>query len=150
MPPVTPLPRATRSVATFWQSSRSCRSRVVRSSSPYVRSSRHYETWRGPLWVSRVGLTSCPSRPLYPKQQTFPDPVGTSHLCQEQTFAIATATGSVSDPLRVGRHSLDGPLRDAGQDPPARLGRAWEQGRRRHADQAGGLTGLPIPGPTDV
>ena len=27
------------------------------------------------------------------------------------------------------------PLRDAGQDPPARLGRAWEQGRRRHADQ---------------
>jgi pimeloyl-ACP methyl ester carboxylesterase len=27
----------------------------------------------------------------------------------------------------VGRHSLDGPLRDAGQDPPARLGRAWEK-----------------------
>ena len=24
---------------------------------------------------------------------------------------------------------------DAGQDPPARLGRAWEQGRRRHSDQ---------------
>jgi hypothetical protein len=23
--------------------------------------------------------------PVYPKQQTFPDPVGTSHLCHERT-----------------------------------------------------------------
>ncbi|MEA2918881.1 MAG: hypothetical protein QOJ15_10962 [Bradyrhizobium sp.] len=34
--------------------------------------------------VSRVGLTSCPPRPPYPKQQTFPDPVGTSHLCHQR------------------------------------------------------------------
>jgi hypothetical protein len=32
--------------------------------------------------VSRVGLTSCPSRPLYPEHRTFPDAVATSHLCQ--------------------------------------------------------------------
>ena len=32
------------------------------------------------LWVSRVGLTSCPSRPLYPEHRTFPDAVGISHL----------------------------------------------------------------------
>ena len=40
-----------------------------------------------PLWVSRVGLTSCPSRPLYPEHRTFPDPVGTSHLGQKRTYS---------------------------------------------------------------
>jgi hypothetical protein len=28
--------------------------------------------------------------PVYLKQQTFPDPVGTSHLCQNQTSALVT------------------------------------------------------------
>jgi hypothetical protein len=39
-----------------------------------------------PLRVKRVGFVTSPVCPVYPKQQTFPDPVGTSHLCQERTF----------------------------------------------------------------
>jgi hypothetical protein len=33
-------------------------------------------------WVKRVGFVMSAVCPVYPKQQTFPDPVGTSHLCQ--------------------------------------------------------------------
>jgi hypothetical protein len=36
------------------------------------------------LWVKRVGFVMSPVCPVYPKQQTFPDPVGTSHLCHER------------------------------------------------------------------
>jgi hypothetical protein len=33
-------------------------------------------------WVNRVGFVMSAIFPFYPKQQTFPDSVGTSHLCQ--------------------------------------------------------------------
>ena len=36
-------------------------------------------------WVKRVGLVMSAVCPVYPKQQTFPDPVGTSHLCHKRT-----------------------------------------------------------------
>jgi hypothetical protein len=39
-----------------------------------------------PLWNKRVGFVMSAVRPVYPKQQTFPDPVGTSHLGQNRTF----------------------------------------------------------------
>src|SRR5258708_38664088 len=39
-----------------------------------------------PLWVKRVGFVMSAVGLVYPKQQTFPDPVGTSHLCQELTY----------------------------------------------------------------
>jgi hypothetical protein len=35
-----------------------------------------------PAWVKRVGFVMSAICPIYPKQQTFPDPLGTSHLCQ--------------------------------------------------------------------
>ena len=38
-----------------------------------------------PIWVRRVGFVMSAICPVYPKQQTFPDPVGTSHLCQQRT-----------------------------------------------------------------
>jgi hypothetical protein len=37
------------------------------------------------LWVKRVGFVMSAICLVYPKQQTFPDPVGTSHLCQLRT-----------------------------------------------------------------
>jgi hypothetical protein len=33
-----------------------------------------------PLWVKRVGFPMSDVCPVYPQQQTFPDPAGTSHL----------------------------------------------------------------------
>ena len=33
------------------------------------------------LRVKRVGFAMSALGPVYPKQQTFPDPVSTSHLC---------------------------------------------------------------------
>ena len=39
-----------------------------------------------PLRVKRVGFVMSAVCPVCPKQQTSPDPVGTSHLCQEQAF----------------------------------------------------------------
>jgi hypothetical protein len=38
------------------------------------------------LWVKRVGFVMSAVCLVYPKQQTFPDPVGTSHLCQQQKW----------------------------------------------------------------
>jgi hypothetical protein len=38
------------------------------------------------LWVKRVGFVMSAVCPVYPKQQTFPDPVGTSHLCQNRKW----------------------------------------------------------------
>jgi hypothetical protein len=43
------------------------------------------ERSEGPLWVKRVGFVMSAVCPVYPKQQTFPDPVGTSHLGQMRT-----------------------------------------------------------------
>jgi hypothetical protein len=40
---------------------------------------------RCPLWVKRVGFVMSAVGLVYPQQQTFPDPVGTSHLCQQRT-----------------------------------------------------------------
>jgi hypothetical protein len=40
-----------------------------------------------PLWVIRVILTVRRSLPVYPDKQTISEPVGTSHLCQFQTFS---------------------------------------------------------------
>ena len=47
-----------------------------------------YANWRRsncplrPLWVKRVGFVMSAVCPVYPKKQTFPGPVGISHLCQ--------------------------------------------------------------------
>jgi hypothetical protein len=38
------------------------------------------------LWVKRVGFVMSAVCPVYPKEQTFPDPVGTSHLCHKLTW----------------------------------------------------------------
>jgi hypothetical protein len=38
-----------------------------------------------PLRVKRVGFVMSAVCPVYPKQQTFPDQVGTSHLCHNRT-----------------------------------------------------------------
>jgi len=51
-------------------------------------------------WVKRVGLTSRLSLPLYPEHRTFPDAVGTSHLCQSRHFAVQED----SEPFRAGPH----------------------------------------------
>jgi hypothetical protein len=32
--------------------------------------------------------------PVYPKQQTFPDAVGTSHVCQKRTSSLAPSVTS--------------------------------------------------------
>jgi hypothetical protein len=40
---------------------------------------------KSPVWVKRVGFAMSAICPVYPKHQTLPGPVGTSHLCQKQT-----------------------------------------------------------------
>ena len=40
---------------------------------------------KSPVWVKRVGFVMSAVCPVYPQQQTSPDTVGTSHLCQERT-----------------------------------------------------------------
>src|SRR5260370_28822412 len=45
------------------------------------------ETLIYPIRVKRVGFVMSAVRPVYPQQQTSPDTVGTSHLCQFQTRA---------------------------------------------------------------
>ncbi len=40
-----------------------------------------------PIRVKRVGFVMSAVCPVYPQQQTSPDTVGTSHLCQTQTWA---------------------------------------------------------------
>jgi hypothetical protein len=37
--------------------------------------------------VNRVAFVMSAVCRVYPKQQTYPDPLGTSHLCQERTFS---------------------------------------------------------------
>jgi len=36
--------------------------------------------------IKRVGFVMSAVCPVYPRQQTFPGPVGTSHLCHKRTF----------------------------------------------------------------
>jgi hypothetical protein len=43
---------------------------------------------RLPLGVKRVAFVMSAVRPVYPKQQTFLDPVGTSHLCKKRTLPL--------------------------------------------------------------
>jgi hypothetical protein len=44
------------------------------------------------LWnampIIRAGAAPSAVRPVYPKQQTFLDPVGTSHLCKKRTLPL--------------------------------------------------------------
>src|SRR5450755_2102041 len=54
---------------------------VLRGGAPTCRKRRRDEG-ECPLRVNRAVLTSCPPRPVYPEQRTFPHPVGTSHLCR--------------------------------------------------------------------
>jgi hypothetical protein len=42
-----------------------------------------------------------PICPVYPKQQTFLDPVGTSHLCQEPTLAVAKIADRSAEALEA-------------------------------------------------
>ena len=46
------------------------------------------------LWVKRVGFVMSAVCPVYPKQQTFPDPVGTSHLGQTRKSSLHSITSS--------------------------------------------------------
>jgi hypothetical protein len=41
-----------------------------------------------PLWVKRVGFVMSAICPVNPRQQTFPGPVGTSHLCQGRYWHV--------------------------------------------------------------
>jgi hypothetical protein len=44
-------------------------------------------------WVIRVGFAMSAVCQVYPKQQTFPDPVGTSHLCRSAADALRNLGG---------------------------------------------------------
>jgi hypothetical protein len=44
-----------------------------------------FQPRRSRLWVKRVGFVMSAIYPVYLKQQTFLDPVGTSHLCHNRT-----------------------------------------------------------------
>jgi|SRR5580704_14127699 hypothetical protein len=46
---------------------------------------------RCPKWVKRVGFVVSAVRPVHPKQQTFLDPVGTSHLGHKRTQGTSAA-----------------------------------------------------------
>jgi hypothetical protein len=61
-----------------------------------------------PLWVRRVGFVTSAVCPVYPQHQTFPDPVGTSHLRQMQTFDRhqSDARGSSAQVLPSAKSSL--------------------------------------------
>jgi hypothetical protein len=50
------------------------------------------------LRVRRVGYAMLAICQVYPKQQTFLDPVSTSHLCQEPTFVIVRGEHYSSNP----------------------------------------------------
>jgi hypothetical protein len=50
-----------------------------------------------PLRVNLTVLTFCPSSPLYPEHRTFPDAVGTSHLCQQQTLPDPVGSSHLCD-----------------------------------------------------
>jgi hypothetical protein len=52
-----------------------------------------------PVRVKRVDFVMSAVRPVYPKQQTFLDPVGTSHLCQKQTrsYSITLSANCTTD-----------------------------------------------------
>jgi len=49
--------------------------------------------------IIRVGFVMSAACPVYTQQQTLPDPVGTSLLCQQQTWAHSTRLVRFS-PLR--------------------------------------------------
>jgi hypothetical protein len=51
----------------------------------------------GPFWVRRVGFVMLAVGPVYPRQQTFPDTVRTSHLCHKRL------SGGVVHPLPTAR-----------------------------------------------
>ena len=66
------------------------------------------------LWVRRVAFSMSAVCPVYTQQQTFPDPVGTSHLCQMRTSGMRL-------PLSP----------DAGQRFRSNAGRGARRGRSR-------------------
>jgi hypothetical protein len=43
-----------------------------------------------PVWVKRSGFVMSAVCPVYPQLQTFPEPVSTSHLCQQETSPKST------------------------------------------------------------
>jgi hypothetical protein len=47
-----------------------------------------------PVWVKRVGFVMSAVCPVYTQQRTFPDPVGTSHLCHERKSRCSSITTS--------------------------------------------------------
>jgi hypothetical protein len=51
-----------------------------------------------PSRVKRVGLVMSVVCPVYARQQTFTDPVGTSHLCQNQTSMKADEIDIIAVP----------------------------------------------------
>jgi hypothetical protein len=53
-------------------------------------------------WVKRVGFVMSAVRPVYPKQQTFPGPIGTSHLCQKPTLEMRVTPQA--DNFKANRH----------------------------------------------
>jgi hypothetical protein len=53
-----------------------------------------FGTGAGPLWVKRVAFVMSAVCPVYPQQQTSPDTVGTSHLCQERKWQVSAMNGS--------------------------------------------------------
>ena len=50
---------------------------------------------------------------VYPKQQTFPDPVGTSRLCQEQSFDLLSARACTEFVRAAFRAHVPSPLGSA-------------------------------------
>jgi hypothetical protein len=52
-----------------------------------IRCVRKSCTIENPLWVNLFLQTVRPSLPAFTDKQTFSEPVGTSHLCQQETHA---------------------------------------------------------------
>jgi hypothetical protein len=62
-----------------------------------------------PLGVKRVGFVMSAVCPVYPKQQAFPDAVGTSHLCHFRTRESQCSTGRAAKAI-ITRSALASPL----------------------------------------
>ena len=59
--------------------------------------------------VIRVGFVTSAISPVYPKQQTFLDPVGTSHLCQQLTYRRPASLSSSRSCLAEMRSAVPKP-----------------------------------------
>src|ERR1700692_4274986 len=75
--------------------SRCSHSRMKSSSNPPLR-----------LWVNLIVFRVRRSLPVYPNKQTNSEPVGTSHLCQQETHALLQITDLSDHPYSRCEYSM--------------------------------------------